>query len=241
MNYPNILAAFYSTPWAILPEKLAQIQAFLRIKAAGGAIAPETVKAAVASRRDDSVQMVGRIALMPVFGTISQRCSMLDEASGGVSTESLGATLDSLVADKQVGKICMVFDSPGGSVSGVAELGDKIRAAAKEKTVLGIADSMAASAAYWLLSQCSEVSCTPGGTVGSIGVIACHDDISEALAEQGVKCTLVTSAPYKSERYPEVPLSAEALAEMQSKVDHYHSMFVAAIAKGRGGGRRKAK
>lgn len=261
------MAAFQSTPWAILPEKLAEIRSFLRLKADGGDVEPEqiaeiararlipgvdldigtlkaefakqnmgpkAIDAVVASRRSDGVQMIGRVAVLPVMGVISQRVSMLEKASGGVSTEEIGASLDSLVADKQVKTIVMAFDSPGGSVSGVPELAAKIRAARDQKKIIALADPMAASAAYWLASQASEFVVTPSGQVGSVGVIAAHDDLTAALEQAGIKTTLITSAPHKAELYPENALSEEAKADMQAKVNQYHGMFVADIAKGRG-------
>lgn len=234
MKYANILATFFSQAWAILPEKYAEIRAFLRLKANGGEVSAEQIAAIAGARRTDGVQMLGRVAVLPVMGVISQRVSMMDRASGGVSTEEIGQTLDSLVADKQVSSIVMAFDSPGGSVSGLPELAAKIRAARDQKKIIGLADSMAASAAYWLISQTSEVVVTPSGQVGSIGVIAAHDDITGALEQMGVKTTLITSAPHKAELYPESQLSDEARADMQAKVDKYHAMFVADIAAGRG-------
>lgn len=234
MMYHQILSAFYSSTWAILPEKLADMRSFLRLKANGGEVSAEDVRTIMAARRPDGVQMFGRVAVLPVFGVISQRVGLMEEASGGISTEKIGATLDSLVADNQVKAILMAFDSPGGSVAGVPELAAKIRTARDQKKVVAFADPMAASAAYWLASQASEIVVTPSGQIGSIGVISGHDDITAALERIGIKATLVTSAPYKSEGYPEVPLTDEARAAMQEKVNHYHGMFVADIAKGRG-------
>jgi signal peptide peptidase SppA len=234
MRYPHLLAAFNSTPWAILPEKLDEIRAFLEIKVAGGDVPEERVEAIEAGRRDGSVQMAGRVAVMPVFGVIAQRVGGVERMSGMIGTEEIGATLDSLVEDKQVRAIVMAFDSPGGSVFGVPELADKIRAARDKKKIVALADSLAASAAYWLAAQASEVVVTPGGQIGSVGVIAAHIDVSKAEELKGVKTTLVTSSPYKAEFAPESPLSEEARGELQAKVNHYHGLFVGALAKGRG-------
>jgi capsid assembly protease len=236
MYYPSVLAAFYGQPLAILPRKLEEIRAVLRARAAGEKATDAEVRAATASRRHDGVQLPGAgVAMMPVFGVIAHRIGSMERASGGVSTEELGATLDGLVSDKSVKSILMVFDSPGGSVAGGPELADKIRSFAGRKKIVASVDSMAASAAYWLASQCSEVSVTPSGSVGSIGVLASHEDHSEADAKAGVKTTYVTSggSPYKVEGAPEYPLSEDAKADMQSKVDAYYSDFVGAVAKGR--------
>jgi ClpP class serine protease len=49
--------------------------------------------------------------------------------------------------DDAVSQILIDIDSPGGSVYGVAELADEILAARKQKPVVAIANSLAASAA----------------------------------------------------------------------------------------------
>ncbi len=236
MKYEHILAAFLNSPWAILPEKLAEMRAFLHLKARGADIPQEEIDALVAARgnRPAGVTVAGRVAVLPVMGTICQRIGTLAQASGGVSTEDIGAALDSLVADRQVKCIVLAFDSPGGSVYGVEELARKIYSARDQKKIVGLADSVAASAAYWLLSQCAEINVTPGGQVGSIGVLAAHEDLSKQLEEQGVKTTLIHAGKYKVEGNPYESLSEEARAEIQSKVDSYYSMFVAAVARGRG-------
>jgi signal peptide peptidase SppA len=187
-----------------------------------------------AVRRSDGVVMSGRVAVLPVFGILAQRVGMMERSSGGISTEEIGATLDGLVSDKQIKAVAMVYDSPGGSVAGVKELGDKIRAARDQKKIVGIADPMAASAAYWLLSQSSTAWVSETGQVGSIGVITGHEDISKMEESLGVKTTLIASSPYKAEASPYGPLSDEARAELQSKVNAYHQMFVESVAKGRG-------
>jgi signal peptide peptidase SppA len=234
MKYRKAFEVVYNQPLAILPGKLQAICSFLHTKAIGEDVPEEQIQAIAASRRANDVQMAGRVAVVPVFGTIMQRVSMLDRASGGISTEELGATLDALAADRQVGSITMVFDSPGGTVQGVTELGKKMRAVRDQKKIVGVADSMAASAAYWLLSQTSEISVTESGQVGSIGVIAQHVDTSKLQEMAGLKTTLVVAGKYKAELSPSAPLSDDARKELQGKVDYYYSRFVEDVAKGRG-------
>lgn len=233
MYYPSIHAVFHSTIWAILPEKLEEIRAFLATRFRGEMIPEEEVQRITAGRRVGQAQINGKVAVLPIFGVLSQRVGMLERASGGVSTEEVGATLDSLAADKAVRSIVLAIDSPGGSVYGVQELADKVRAVAAQKKVIAVADSVAASAAYWVGSQANEFAVTPGGQVGSIGVLVAHTDVSKAEEAAGQKTSYITSSPYKVEGAPEQPLTEEARTELQAKVDHYHAMFVRAIAKGR--------
>ena len=234
MRYPLILARFFGEPLALLPEKIAILRSFLLARDRGEEASEEEVRAAVQQRRPSAVQMVGRCAVIPVMGLLAQRVSLLEEASGGVGCDQLGAALDDAVNDPSCKTVCMVFDSPGGSVFGISELAAKMRASRDRKKIVGVADSMAASAAYWLLAQCTEAYCSPGGQVGSVGVYSAHEDWSKADEEAGVRTTLVSAGKYKTEGNPYGPLDEEARAEMQAKVNAYYSAFVADIAKGRG-------
>ncbi len=273
MRYERILNAFFGTPLAMLPAKIAAVRAFLLAKAAGEDIEANQVREVIDARRDptladrfrafgdddpeavdkiplplagavrrtDGAIQIGRVAVMTCFGVLSQRVDMLGEASGGVSCEKLGATLDGLVADRSVKAILMAFDSPGGSVFGIQELGAKILAARDQKKIVGLADSMAASAAYWLISQTSEVNVTPGGLVGSIGVYTAHQDVSKADEMDGVKTTLISAGQYKVEGNPYEPLDDEARAAIQKQVDQYYNAFIGAVAKGRGVSEKKVR
>ena len=104
MKYELIIAAAMSTPWAILPSKLTEIIALLRVKAAGDDIAPEDIQAVIGSRRT-ATRSSGNVAVIPVFGTIHRRANMMTETSGGVSTEELKQTFDRVLRDPDVGAI----------------------------------------------------------------------------------------------------------------------------------------
>ncbi len=143
MKYQRIAAAFNRSIWAILPEKLAELRAVLERRLAGEEADPDAVKAAIAARRSgDGTQRSGAVAVLPVFGTICQRIGMMEAASGGISTEEIGAALDGLVADKTVACIIMLFDSGGGSVYGVDELARKIAAVRARKRIVAMVDSV---------------------------------------------------------------------------------------------------
>ena len=91
------------------------------------------------------------------------------------------------------------------------------RATRATRSVVAIADTMAASAAYYIASAAEHVVITPSGSVGSIGVIAAHEDISQLQGKLGVKTTLVTAGEHKGELGRFGPLTAEARAEIQRR------------------------
>ena len=175
----------------------------------------------------------GAIAVLPLHGTISNRAGMMSDISGGTSCEQFTQWLRAALSDPQVKSIVMDIDSPGGTVTGVQELADEIYQARQQKPVIAVANGMAASAAYYLGSQASEMVVTPSGEVGSIGVFAAHEDVSKALENVGVKTTFISAGKYKTEGNSYEPLSSEARDAMQSKVDAYYQQFVNSVARGR--------
>ena len=100
--------------------------------------------------------------------------------------------------------------------------------------MVAIANSLAASAAYWIGCSASEFYVTPGGEVGSIGVWQAHFDYSQAFAAEGIQPTLISAGKYKVEGNPYAPLDEEAQGFMQSRVDDYYATFTKAVARGRG-------
>jgi signal peptide peptidase SppA len=157
----------------------------------------------------------------------------MSELSGATSVEGLRADFRTAMADPDVARIVFDVDSPGGSVEGIEELGEEIRAARGQKPMTAVANYLMASAAYWLASQADEIVASPSSLVGSIGVYAVHQDWSGAYEQAGVKPTLIKAGKYKAEGIDFEPLSEDAIAHFQESVDDSYEAFTAAVAKGR--------
>ena len=253
MKDRRIIQAVQEMPWAILPAKLRQIVQLIQAHTAGDAMTPERARAMLdgphAEEQHDyqaahakQVSGGGSVAVIPVLGTITQRATMLSEFSGGATTDSIARTFRAAVADDSVGSIVLDIDSPGGGVFGVEELAAEIRAARGGDTrIVAVANSLAASAAYWIASAADEVVITPSGEIGSIGVFAVHEDASKMLEEQGVEVTLISAGKFKTEGNPFEALSDEARDAIQARVDAYYDAFVKAVAKGRGASTREVR
>lgn len=235
----RVRRAVAQTPWAILPEKLDQICEFLALRAEGRLSASE-IEAAVGQRRTGKEVRSGSIAVLPVYGTLSHRMSLMMEMSGGTSTEAIGRTFDALVNDSSVGTIVLDVDSPGGSVPGVMELSDKIhQARGSGKRIIAVANTLAASAAYWIASAADELVVTPSGEVGSVGVYMIHMSYADMLAKEGVEATIIRAGEHKAEGNPYERLNDDAKEYAQSQVDEVYSEFVGALARNRGTTREK--
>jgi capsid assembly protease len=235
-KYPNVVRAFSAQTWAMEPLKLAAIIEVIQARMTGGYIPADVIaehKAAAAARRSQTPAS-GAVAVIPVYGTISQRMGMMSEMSGGASTEQIGAQIDAALANPQVSAIVLDIDSPGGSVSGVPELAAKIKAARGQKPIIAVANSLMASAAYWIGSAADEIVASPSADVGSIGVYQAHLDASAALEAEGLKYTLISAGKHKVDANPYEALSDEAREHLQAGVDEWYGAFVNAVASHRG-------
>ena len=180
------------------------------------------------------VSQVGTSAVISIDGPIQQKLDFFMRLFGGTSTDDLQSKLADAAANTQAENIVLNIQSPGGSVYGVSETASMIREVAKVKPVYAIANSYAASAAYWLGSAATKLYVTPSGEVGSIGVIMVHTDISKMVENEGIKYTMIKSGKNKGEGNPYEPISQDTLDFLQSRADDYYVSFVSHVATGRG-------
>lgn len=239
-----------NTPWAITPEVLAVITDMLTYRMAGHRLSAEEIEerigreldvpyhaedlqARAGSRRSDRG---GAVALLSLYGVIAPRASMVQSVSGpsGTGLDEFSSLLQNAVDDPEVGSIVIDINSPGGTTDMVPETGERIRNAREVKPVYAVANTQAASAAYWLASQATEVVATQSADVGSIGVYMAHHDLSGELEQRGRKVTLISAGKFKVEGNPFQELGDEALAHYQGVADDFYGMFVDAVARGRG-------
>lgn len=232
-TYRNIVRAFYGNQWAILPEKMEEIREFLTARANGVTWTPEEIQARIGERPTPFAAPQGsQVAVLNLFGVMSQRMNSLEQTSGGTSTEQFGAAFDEAVANDDVKAIVLNVDSPGGAVMGTPELGAKIFAARGVKPIVSVVNSLAASAGLWVAAQADEIVMTQSGQIGSLGVLAIHRDESGAMEQAGVKETVISASPFKAEQIG--PLTKSATTHIQEMVDRRFVEFVAAVAAGRG-------
>lgn len=234
LRYAHIVSFCIEHPWAITRPMLQTIAGIISQRAAGFEVRAEDVAAAVASRKASSGAAPTGVALIPIAGVIVPRANLFSDISGGASAEGIAAQLRAAMSDPNVGSIVLDVDSVGGNVAGITELAAEIRRARAVKPVHAVANFTMASAAYWLAAQATRISASPSATVGSIGVLGIHEDLSKALELKGVKVSLLTAGKFKGEGNPTEPLSDEARAFMQQRIDDSYGQFVKDVALGRG-------
>lgn len=235
-RYPQVMRIVSETAWAIRPQTLAVIQTLLAMRARGERLEPAEIQARIGATPTREASPVASVAVIPIYGTILPRASMFSNISGGGGTgvDAVSAAFAQAVADDSIGAILLDVDSPGGSCYMIPEFASEIRDARGSKPIIAIANTCAASAAFWIASQADEVVVSPSGIVGSIGVYAAHEDISAQLEQDGIAMTLIKAGKFKAEGNPFEPLSDDAREWMQGFVDATYAKFVADVASGRG-------
>ena len=220
-----IFKSLLETPWAVMPSSLTTFVEAIRAGAIDHAQVPAPTNAP---------QRVGGVSVIPIHGAIENHTDWLAELFGGTSIDSVRAMFRSELADPAVKAILFDIDSPGGTALGVTEFAAEIRAArGGSKPIVAVANTLAASAAAWLGAQADEFVVTPSGQVGSIGVYAVHQEASKMLADMGITTTIISAGPHKVEANEFEPLSEEAKADIQKRVDSAYSLFLGDMAKGR--------
>lgn len=228
-----VLTVLRCNAWAMRPEALQALVAF----AAGDATPTEAREhMALDGAAETGHAVRGGVAVVPLSGVITPAGSLFSFLFGGSPGGLAGfrAQLRGAVDDPDVSSVVIDVDSPGGLVDMVPETAAEIRALASSKPIVAVANTMAASAAYWLASQADELAVSPSGQVGSIGVYVVHRDLSAMQQQMGVATTMVSAGKFKTEGNPFEALSASAQAAMQQDVDDIYGLFTTDVATGRG-------
>jgi len=171
--------------------------------------------------------VVDGIGIIPVVGVIGKGLSPLEKMMGAVDINDLSDQVDAMAADPAVEKIAFQVSSPGGTVTGVEELANKIRNLGKP--TMAYTDSEMASAAYWISSASDKVTASPSSTVGSIGVYMAIPDYSEAAKMAGIKMVVIKSGKFKGAGIEGTSLDEGQMSNLQDGVDTIHAEFKEAV------------
>jgi len=144
-------------------------------------------------------QIIEGIAVIQVNGNLVSRETWITRMFGMPSYEGLRRQLNHAADNGEVNRIIMDFNTPGGSSEGVDEVGTLINKIDKEvKPVHGYTSGSANSAGYWLISACRDITCTKMASLGSIGVVTIHQEISKMLKERGIEVTVFRDGEMKA-------------------------------------------
>lgn len=220
--------------WAIEPGHFQQLLATaesLDIKghmAANEGTEPSAITSYAASGDDRDA---ANVAVINISGTMTKRGSSM---SGAGSMTRLRREVRMLADDASVDAIMLVIDSPGGTMAGTTDLGEAVADAAGKKHVVAFVEDLAASAAYWVASQATEVIANnKSARVGSIGVFIGTYDASAKAELEGIEAVVIKTGPLKGAGFPGAPITEEQRADWQALVDRQYVRFKAVIQSGR--------
>lgn len=232
-NFKTVIAKMFNKPWAITFDALQNISAFAEMKIQGKEVASEDFDLQAVNGNGDATR-AGAIAVLSVSGILAPRASMMMRWFGVTGLDDLTKRFQALVDDSSVGAIILNINSPGGSVEGLPEFAQTVFDARKSKKIVAIANTVAASAAYWIGTAADEFVSMKSSWIGSIGVFTVHHEFSKMLEAEGIKSTIISAGKFKTERNDLEPLTEDAKVHMQEWVNHFYNMFVVDVARNRG-------
>lgn len=169
----------------------------------------------------------GDVAVIRVDGALVKRLYAFD---CGTSTEQIRAAVEGALENSAVRSILLDINSPGGTVDGTQSLAAFLRSVSQVKPIYAYTDGALCSAAYWIASACTAVAAQETATIGSIGVLCLHRDVSGQDAAQGVKRTYLHAGKDKALGNDAEPLSDRARASIQALLDATYFVFRADVA-----------
>ncbi|WP_375698608.1 S49 family peptidase [Pseudophaeobacter sp. TrK17] len=231
MTQTTIAALVGAAPLAICEHGLPMLAMDLPKE---GAVAPFEISAlsgeAIQFERGQRFAVHRGVAFVPVRGVLTPNSALLERYLGWATYHGLAETMAAVTASDEVQATIMLFDTPGGSVMGIQAAVQAVRIAASVKPVHGLVHPLAASAGYWLASQCSDLSATPGSWVGSVGAMATMAQPMQP-GSGGDQIFIQTSAHAGAKR-PD-PSTDEGRNLTQMRLDEMEGEFLAAISAGR--------
>lgn len=178
----------------------------------------------------DDVGTGDAIAIVRVEGTIlsgDEPDLLTGSAISGRVMQNLKAAAD----DDDVKAIVLRIDSPGGSVTGSAQIYEVIRDL--EKPVVASMAATAASGGYYISAPADYIMARPDSVTGSIGVIMTLFNAEELLQDLGVEVISITSGDNKALGSLWEEMTPEQREILDDFVDEAYTEFVRVIVEGR--------
>ena len=233
-SYPRIIARLQTETWAITSMAYMALWAALESHMESGSALPQLALTENKPRFGAPQTSSGKgVGVVDMSGVIAKKLSMMESMCGGVNLDSFVEGVQAFADDKTIGTIIMNFDSPGGTITGVPEAYDALKAIGEKKTLLSYTEAQQCSAAEWLASAASSKYAAGSATVGSIGVYNMSLDRTEQFKKMGVKPVAISAGKHKLMGAPFQPLTDEQRAMLQERVDNTHADFKRVVTLGR--------
>ena len=258
----SIMARLFGQPLAVLPETAAQVLGAIGprlnvehlfmadraqllgiddLKALAGAElaridAASGIEMRAGSLPADRLMLVQNgVAHVQLRGElVAENDGAIQPSSGFTGYDGIRAQVMAADNDPMVRGLVLDVNSPGGECADLFELAGFLMARRGTKPMRAVIRNCGASAAYTIACCADEVTLQPLGVAGSNGVITMHADYSQALANDGVAVTLITSGAHKADGNPFEPLPEGVRARIQTMVDTTAAQLFAHVGAARG-------
>ncbi len=172
-----------------------------------------------------------RVASIPMVGALSKTGGLC--ALGSVQIAQM---IQAANASKSIDSILLFTDGPGGTVSGTRRLGTAIKSS--EKPVISFIDEMAASAHYWVASQCDYIIGNDDEytQIGSIGVMSIMINEAAKLEKDGTKVLILRGDKSVDKNLLNgfEEWNAEEIEKRQLILNEMNADFIETVKTGRG-------
>ena len=166
--------------------------------------------------------------------------AIIDIRSVIVDDPDRNVLLKEISDDPEVKAVIVRINSPGGTVMAAESLFIILRVIAQNKPVVAVMRELATSAGYMIALGADHIIAHQSTITGSIGVLMQSADVTELLANLGIKPQAIKSSPLKSQPNPLEPFSLEARKATQKIISDIHTMFVDLVVERRKMERSKA-
>lgn len=221
----------YNTPHLITPDSLSVVLEYFE-KRNSSEFRFDISEDRYEESDDEAKPYANGLGVLTVDGSLTYKPVMTMCGEVGTSYQSLVRQTEEMAA-AGVKTIVMEVTSGGGEASHVFQAAEEIRTICDENGIelLGYADTMAASAAYALISICDVVVANPSASLGSIGCVVALLDTSKAMDQAGLKRIFVTSGKSKVPFAEDGSFKASFLEELQTEVDRLNAEFADHVSK----------
>ena len=140
---------------------------------------------------------------------------------------------DEIAASKKVKAVILEINSPGGTTVGSEAIYEKIRIVAKDRPVVAVMNSVAASGGYITAIAADHILARGNTITGSIGVVFTFPEVSKLLDNLGIKMEEIKSSELKAEPSGFKPVSDKVRQVTQDMVMESYGWFTGLVAERR--------
>jgi protease-4 len=163
-----------------------------------------------------------KIAVIPIEGVIE-------------SSDRVLKLLKRFTKRSSIKAIVLRINSPGGAVAPAQEIFAEIGKVRAKKPVVASMETVGASAAYYIASNCDKVICSRGTITGSIGVIMVLAEAHKIIQQIGVTVNVIKAGERKDIGSGVRPLTEEERRILESFAKEVHEQFISDVLTGRKG------